>query len=257
MNEYQNIQPQKPYNVLLVGDLGLDVYQYGEVIKLSPEAPVPVLRIVREERRPGMADNVKVNLNKLGVLTDFVHGALSTKTRIIDQQSGQHLLRIDDDVESRSAILNFNDLNKYHAIVFSDYNKGTVSYELVEYTRQAYSGPIFVDSKKHNLSRFNDCVVKINESEYLARTSETNNLIVTLGSRGAMLKNIALGDHYYPANTIDVVDICGAGDTFLAALVYSYLQNQDLQLAITFANRAASITVQHVGCYAPSLEEIQ
>jgi MoaA/NifB/PqqE/SkfB family radical SAM enzyme len=54
-----------------------------------------------------------------------------------------------------------------------------------------------------------------------------------------------------------VTDVCGAGDTFLSSLVYKFIDTQDVQQAIVFANRAASITVQHVGVYAPTLEEIK
>jgi bifunctional ADP-heptose synthase (sugar kinase/adenylyltransferase) len=255
MNEYQNIPPHKPFNVLLVGDLGLDIYQYCEVVKLSPEAPVPVVRVLHEDHLPGMAANVKQNLNNLGINVVFVYGEVSFKTRIIDQPSGQHLLRMDADNTSHPALIDCSLLAQYDAIVFSDYLKGTVSYELVENARAAYSGPIFVDSKKHDLSRFNGCIVKINEHEYLSRTSETDTLIVTLGGNGASLTT-SQGEQQFPAHPINVVDICGAGDTFLAALVYQYLNTQDLSQAIEYANRAASVTVQHVGCYAPLLKEI-
>jgi sugar/nucleoside kinase (ribokinase family) len=62
----------------------------------------------------------------------------------------------------------------------------------------------------------------------------------------------------FPAPEIEVSDVTGAGDTFLSALCYQYLCNQgNMQLAIEFAIRASSVTVQHVGVYAPTLEEIQ
>ena len=50
--------------------------------------------------------------------------------------------------------------------------------------------------------------------------------------------------------------MCGAGDTFLAALVYKYLEEQSIDEAIKFAMNAAAVTVQHIGVYAPTLEEI-
>ena len=55
----------------------------------------------------------------------------------------------------------------------------------------------------------------------------------------------------------DVTDVCGAGDTFLAALVYEFLKKGHMPDAVKFANKASSITVQHVGVYAPRLEEIK
>jgi sugar/nucleoside kinase (ribokinase family) len=77
------------------------------------------------------------------------------------------------------------------------------------------------------------------------------NLIVTLGANGSRL-----GDTVYPSNAVEVSDVTGAGDTFLAALVYKYLETTDITQAIPFANRASAVTVQHYGVYAPTLEEI-
>lgn len=54
-----------------------------------------------------------------------------------------------------------------------------------------------------------------------------------------------------------LVDVTGAGDTFLSALTYMYLQTKDMLQSIEFANKAASITVQHVGVYAPELKDIK
>jgi hypothetical protein len=57
---------QKQFNILLLGDSCLDVYQYGTVDRMSPEAPVPVFVPAHEETRPGMASNVYENLKALG-----------------------------------------------------------------------------------------------------------------------------------------------------------------------------------------------
>jgi len=51
--------------------------------------------------------------------------------------------------------------------------------------------------------------------------------------------------------------VCGAGDTFLAALAYKWCDTKNINDAIKFAVKAASITVQHLGNYAPTLEEIK
>jgi sugar/nucleoside kinase (ribokinase family) len=60
-----------------------------------------------------------------------------------------------------------------------------------------------------------------------------------------------------PAVPVEVADVCGAGDTFLAALAYGYLEHKDMQLAIEFAMQASAVTVQHVGVYAPTIKEIK
>ena len=59
-----------------------------------------------------------------------------------------------------------------------------------------------------------------------------------------------------PAPKVEVVDVTGAGDTFLAALAYKWLDTGSINAALFFAIEASSITVQHFGCYAPTLKEI-
>jgi D-beta-D-heptose 7-phosphate kinase/D-beta-D-heptose 1-phosphate adenosyltransferase len=148
--------------ILLIGDNGVDQYQYGTVSRISPEAPVPVINYTHTVTKPGMAANVEDNLRKLGCKVDFVHGSRTcVKTRIIDSKSKQHLLRIDQDSLSRAVRIDYTDIEQYNAIVVSDYNKGSVEYETVEHLRKNYTGPIFVDTKKTDLARFEGCYVKI------------------------------------------------------------------------------------------------
>jgi len=242
----------KTYNILLIGDNCQDIYQYGYVDRISPEAPVPVFRFDHEKTKPGMAGNVYENLLQFNCQVNYIYDRTSTKTRLIDLRSGQHIVRIDNDLMSEPIRLADNRFDVYSAIVISDYNKGSVDSELITTIRKNFSGPIFVDTKKTDLAEFEGCFVKINAIEYsLAHTLPTD-LIVTRGRQGADYQG-----QTYPAPEIEVVDTCGAGDTFLAALTYGYLNNHsDIGLAIEFANRAAAITVQHSGVYAPSMEEI-
>ena len=53
---------QKSFKVLIIGDDCTDIYQYGYVDRISPEAPVPILNVVEEVVKPGMAGNVRENL---------------------------------------------------------------------------------------------------------------------------------------------------------------------------------------------------
>jgi D-beta-D-heptose 7-phosphate kinase/D-beta-D-heptose 1-phosphate adenosyltransferase len=251
MNEYQTIQPHKQLKIVLIGDNCIDEYQYGTVDRLSPEAPVPVFRDKHLITKPGMAANVQANLEALGCQVTAYLSMPSVKTRLIDLRSNQHIVRIDRDQESEPLILADLDLSEYDAVVISDYNKGFVTYELVEQIIQSTSLPVFIDTKKIDLVRFEGAVVKINSLENgLAKTFPTE-LIVTMGKHGAKYKG-----RQYPAVDIDVVDVCGAGDTFLAALVFGYLMEGDMSTAIAFAVQAGAVTVQHTGVYAPTLEEI-
>lgn len=244
-------QQPTPYKILLIGDSCIDEYQYGNVNRLSPEAPVPILDFVDSKFKPGMGDNVMSNLKALGCEVFFKHGHVSRKVRMIDIKTKHHLLRIDHDNITPTSYAPENDLEQYDAIVFSDYDKGFVSYESISSTRKVYSGPIFVDTKKPDLKHFEGCYVKINELEFRNSTSKCSQLITTLGGNGAMYKG-----GLYPGVKTELVDVCGAGDTFLAALVYFMLEHSNVDVAIEMANKASAITVSHFGTYSPTLEEI-
>lgn len=248
-------QQQKQFNVLLIGDNCKDVYQYGTVDRISPEAPVPVFVPTYTEERDGMAGNVFNNLEALGCNVNYLFGETSTKTRLIDQRSKQQLLRIDNDVISDPLVIE-SEMPPYDAIVISDYNKGTLSYELIEELIRDFPGPVFIDTKKQDLARFHGAYVKINELEYNRKTSVNDKTIITYGDKGAVYKQY-FDEEIFPTDIVDVADVCGAGDTFIAALAYQFLKTQSIQDAIVFANKAASITVQHTGNYTPTLKEIQ
>jgi D-beta-D-heptose 7-phosphate kinase/D-beta-D-heptose 1-phosphate adenosyltransferase len=200
-----------------------------------------------------MAANVRDNLERLGVEVDFVHGVKTCiKTRVIDQKTGQHIVRIDQDIPSRAVKIDYTDINKYNAVIVSDYNKGSVEYETIEQLRKNYTGPIFVDTKKSDLARCEGCYVKINQLEFEAAKTFPTELIVTLGRDGVRYK-----EHKISTPQVEAFDVCGAGDTFLSALAYNYVLSGDILAAIRFATRAASVTIQHIGVYSPSLTEIE
>jgi D-beta-D-heptose 7-phosphate kinase/D-beta-D-heptose 1-phosphate adenosyltransferase len=238
---------------LLIGDNCLDVYQYGTIDRLSPEAPVPVFVPTYTEEREGMAGNVFKNLQALGCDVNYLFGETSTKTRLIDSRSKQQVVRIDDDIISQPLVFETDIPQVYDAVVVSDYNKGTVSYELIE-ELIALSIPIFIDTKKTELERFQGAWVKINELEYSKITSECTGLIVTRGAKGA---SVIHHDIECPAPSVEVSDVTGAGDTFLSALAVEYLKTKDIEKAVKFAVDASAVTVQHLGVYAPTLKEIK
>ena len=123
--------PQKPYQILLIGDSCIDEYQYGTVDRISPEAPVPIFKYIRSEEKPGMVYNVKNNLENLGCHVTLLTRDPSRKIRLIDSRTGHHITRIDRDVLSVPVDILPNSL-EYDAIVISDYDKGVVTYGLVE-----------------------------------------------------------------------------------------------------------------------------
>jgi len=244
-------QVPKFWKILLLGDTCTDKYVYGTIDRLSPEAPVPVFVPKHEENRRGMAGNVEENLKALGCDVDLLTLEGGTKTRFIDSRSNQHIMRLDQDAKGGPIELATTIPAIYDAVVISDYNKGCISYELVEEILQQFHGPVFIDTKKTDLARFEGAFVKINSLENSLTKTLPSQCIVTLGKYGCRY-----GGEIYPAPQVEVADVCGAGDTFLAALVYQYLKIQQIPEALVFANRAASVTVRHMGVYAPKLEEI-
>jgi bifunctional ADP-heptose synthase (sugar kinase/adenylyltransferase) len=246
-------QPQRQLKIILIGDTCIDEYQYGTVDRISPEAPVPVFAPRHTEIKSGMGSNVKENLIALGINVTSFLGDPSKKKRLIDIKSKQHLLRIDDDVKSNPCNLDYikESLEDSDAIVISDYAKGYVTVDFITKIREYYKGPIFVDTKKRDLKLFEGCIVKINEIEYASRISDCSNMVITHGG-----SQVTYNNKTFNVPKVDAFDVCGAGDTFLSALTYGYLVTKDMEQAIKFAIKASSITVQHIGVYAPTLEEI-
>lgn len=259
MNTQVTLQ-RDSFNVLLIGDSCVDEYKIGTIDRLSPEAPVPVIKITETETVPGMASNVKKNLENIGVYADFVTNSEQIlKTRYIDKRSGQHMLRVDTEPpvapwsgETPAPIKDYN------AVIISDYNKGFLTYEQIASIIKQATGPVFIDTKKTQLADISagHVYIKINELEYKNARSLPSNLIVTLGDRGAWYKNNNT-ETLIPTRQVEVVDVCGCGDTFLAALAVQYLYTKNIEQSIIFANVAAGITVQHRGNYSPSYDEIR
>ena len=241
----------------MLGDTCLDEYFYGTCDRLNPEAPVPILNITRRESKLGMAANMRDNLEAFGCAVDFMSGSTrSTKQRYIDERSKQHIVRVDDDIISEpcNPHLESLQLSQYSAIVISDYNKGYMTYSNIVALRDLYSGPIFLDTKKHDLAKFEGFIIKINSHEFnqlTSKPSKNTNLIVTHGDKGAVW-----GDKHFNAPKVEVVDVCGAGDTFLAALAYQYLLTGMIDIATEFAIKCSTITVQHRGVYSLTQADI-
>ena len=238
--------------VLVVGDACEDVYVYGYSHRLAPEAPAPVFLKSFERRNGGMALNVYNNLQSLGVTAEILHNSEKIeKARFVDEKTNHLFLRVDTDDKKVARIdpkyLTKKYLSKFEAIVISDYDKGFLSEEDIETI--CYNHPLsFMDTKK-SLGRWcKDCTwIKINEPEYL-RTVEKieklthifdEKLVVTLSERGCRYK-----DEIFSVGEVEIKDLSGAGDTFLAGLVSKYLKNKDIKESIIFANECATKVVQ-------------
>jgi len=254
------MQQQKQFKILLIGDSCIDQYVYGTCDKINPEAPVPILKYTREKRVDGMAYNVRNNLQAFDLdVTTITQEESIFKTRYIDERYSQQILRVDTEGELKpfgaTSLPVGYDLSqeKFDALVISDYDKGFITskklFELVEW----FDGPVFIDSKKTNLP-VDHAYIKINDDEYSKldkKLKNSPNLIVTKGAQGVDYQG-----KNYPAIGVSVFDVCGAGDTFLSALVYFYLRCGKIDVAIPYANKAAAIAVTHFGTYVLQKSDI-
>lgn len=174
--------------VLVVGDAMLDRYWFGAVERISPEAPVPVVHVQREEERPGGAANVAVNVQRLGAqatlltvlgndeparsLERLLRGqgvaavigrdpALRTIVKLRVVGRSQQLLRIDFENQPDHELLaqmlaDFERALPAHDVVlFSDYGKGGLAHigRMIELARAA-AKPVLVDPKGRDFSRY-------------------------------------------------------------------------------------------------------
>ena len=186
--------------VLVVGDVMLDRYWYGAVDRISPEAPVPVVRVTREEERNGGAANVAYNVVTLGAqsslltvvgedeashkLEALVAGTgirtyfgrdpelkTTVKLRVIGRQ--QQLLRMDFENTPKTEVLATQTarfatlLPEHDAVLFSDYGKGGLAHvsDMISGARAA-GKTILIDPKGSNFSRYkNASVITPNRAE--------------------------------------------------------------------------------------------
>ena len=257
----RDTQRQDQFKIALIGESCIDVYHYGETTRLSPEGPVPVFVPMRTEEKVGMAENVKNNLISLGNNVLFVTcDKKIKKERFIDERFNSQVLRVDHDFEISPITENMIkklELSKFDAVVVSDYCNGFLPEKMCRIIVDcAGSKPVFIDTKKSNLSCFDksNCFIKVNQLERSRVTAVPKNakLIVTLGKNGASFE-----DKNIPGFKTDVFDVCGAGDVFLSGMSHAHLGGNSLENSVMFGNLMASISLNYIGNHTVSTEEIK
>lgn len=204
--------------VLIIGDVMLDRYWYGPTGRISPEAPVPVVKVEQNEERPGGAANVAMNIASLGgqahiigltgmdepaqvlsdkltslnVTCDFV--ALPdyptiTKLRVLSR--GQQLIRLDfeDKFENTDPQLILSRmaqaLPQVKAVILSDYAKGALEHvqQFIQ-TARAAGVPVFIDPKGADFERYRGATLltpNMSEFEQVVGKVKTNEELVAKG----------------------------------------------------------------------------
>jgi rfaE bifunctional protein kinase chain/domain len=294
--------------VLVIGDLMLDQFIWGQVSRISPEAPVPVVRVTAEEFRAGGAGNVISNICALGgravacgvvgrdasgrQLLDAlraggagIDGVVAARTavttrkvRIIAHQ--QQVVRIDREtsealdgrVVARVRRYALDHLERFAAVVVSDYGKGVVGGPLLEALAERRARRPFlwlIDPKRGNFARYRGAsLVKPNAAEASAASGieitdrrslraagrrlldvwETEAVLISRGEEGMSLFKRSGEVRHFPT---------GAGDTVLAACALALAAGGTLEEAAVLANVAAGIAVAHVGTVAVTARDLR
>ncbi len=294
------------FKILCIGDVILDRFVRGSTERISPEAPIPILKIEKEDFHLGGAGNVIRNLSALGVKTDFFsivgndinarkikellkaqknvkyqlfsQGRKSTplKTRFIS--SNQQLLRTDQETTEEASIgIQSNmlarikrSLKDCSALIISDYGKGTLSSRILSkvikdanrknvpiivdpkgLNYKKYNGSHVVTPNLHELSQATQMSVKnqkeiISASRYLLSRHQFKFLVVTQSSKGmsVVCKNPKSKVVHLSAETREVYDVSGAGDTVVAVLAILLGAGYGIVDAARISNIAAGIVVE-------------
>jgi len=266
LTEFEALHSLGILNVLLIGESCTDKFIYGNVYRLSPEAPIPILNPISESINIGMAGNVKRQFLELYGNVDFItNESTLIKKRYVDNSTNYILLRVDDGDENveKLDLDNLPDI-PYDVIIFSDYNKGFISEHDIEKTINYYKQKsdkilTFIDTKK----QFGEWIknldyIKVNHKEYLSNLNFINNnpwinekLIVTRGPFGSDYNG-----KNYPGKDVPIKDLSGAGDTFLSSLVAKYIISRDIEASIEYANKISEMAIQKKGVSFLSKEEI-
>jgi bifunctional ADP-heptose synthase (sugar kinase/adenylyltransferase) len=248
------------YKILVVGESCLDVFTYGDVERLSPEAPVPVFKPKNDVSNQGMAGNVVKNLEKISnssKITFWTQKEKITKQRMVDKKTNHMLIRVDTGENSKLSKLVLDQelkktISEFDVVIISDYNKGFISEEtFVEIG--TLSKLLFVDSKRMLTQKMIDVsnYIKLNQQEYYNNKEIVNRnlekFVITLGAEGAQY----LGTKYPSPKPQETIDVSGAGDTFIASLTIKYLETNKITEAIEFANKMSSIVVSKRGVVTP------
>lgn len=238
--------------ILVIGDSCKDIYKYGICDRLDQEAPVPIFKEENEVSYEGMTLNVANNAASFGLRCEIItNNKTISKIRYVDSRSNQLVMRIDqNDGVDRVKNLNKVDFKKYNAVIVSDYNKGFLKESDMELISKKAKLSFLQTNKVLDYWCKNFNFIKINNYEYLNTLQISNkkfleelNLIVTNGEKGANFK----GKNFPILKPVMVRSLAGAGDTFLAALVFSYLKNKNITKAINFAQNASKKAVSRLG----------
>lgn len=249
--------------VVVLGDIINDKYIYGTCSRVSPEAPVPIVNLTDIKTSLGGAGLVSENLKNLGVDVLLLQNnqPRSTKTRII--ADGHYVTRLDEDekADSDAVLKNIlkSDFSSFDYAILSDYNKGVLTHstQIIEHIN-SQGCKVIVDPKRHRKCYKGAWLVKPNAKEYkeFGFDKHKGNIITTNAS-GAIIAKFEDEEHFILPEQVEVNDVTGAGDCFLAAFVYGLTQDKTIKECLELAAKGATESVKHLGTYKLSKTDLE
>lgn len=248
--------------IIILGETCRDIFIYGDCPRLCPEAPVPIFIPTKTEENGGMAKNVYNNIKSLAPKDYLIEGFYPetreiVKTRYVDNQSGQILIRVDEnDKVGKINIYDFiHDFTIFDALVISSYNKGFLNTQDINLlTNYAHNcGAVVFADHKYILGSWSKDIdyVKINKKEFDAQGEYPErycrNLIVTNGEKGATLTINDKPPVIVNTEKIKVSCVSGCGDSFLSTLVVAILRGYNIEESIRYSNKASGLAASQRG----------
>ena len=279
----------KQGKILIVGDIILDEYLQGTVSRVSPEAPVPVLRPDDRELRLGGAANVASNVKSLGSKVELIgvvgkdiaakelkellknksiRASLANsdkttvhKLRLLAGQ--QQLLRLDkeESFTKKEWLATKNAFSKklkgFNAVIVSDYGKGTlVDVPFLIKESKKRNIPVFIDPKGNNFNKYKGAyIITPNFLEFSTEVGGVSSESDFTNKANKLIKKL-INRTDFPTEAKDVFDVTGAGDTVIASLAAAQSSGMSLEDSVKLANAAAGIVVGKSGTATPSLIEL-
>ena len=260
--------------VIVIGDIIRDRYVYGYTERLNPESSaVPLIRQSMEETKLGGAALVWDNLTNLGVDCDIIEydkRYQDVKTRIISD--GHYICRVDSgfgqiaghmagkEVYDKVKAIDFS---QYSYCILSDYDKGALTYsnDIIKMANAA-GCKVIVDPKGPADRYTGAWLIKANKKESIdfgygdMLRSRSHNVIVT-DARDTICSVIDDVRFYTEVDPVEVADVTGAGDCFLAAFVYGLTKGYTHRKCLDIAVRGATVSVQHQGTYILEPKDVE
>ena len=249
--------------ILVFGDVIVDKYIYGTSSRISPEAPVPIVNIEKVSNSLGGAGLVHENLRNLSVNVTLLQTEQpkSVKTRIISD--GHYITRLDEDeVADSDAVLKSilsKDFSEYEYVILSDYNKGVFdnSKEIIQYINK-FGCKIIVDPKRNANEYDGAWLVKPNHNEfYKFGFDKWKSNIITTNAAESVIAKIDGIEYDMPVDKVEVSDVTGAGDCFIAGFVYGLTKGYSHKKCLEIAIKGSTESVKHAGTYKLKKEDLE